>query len=261
MIKRYFKLWWMMTVAYSQIAFVSRFGAILFIIGKLLRFASFTLFLFLLLSQTKTLAGYSLWQVMLFFLTFTILDISAQAILREVYRFREYVVSGDFDYILLKPISALFRSLFGGSDSLDLLQLFIAAMFLFYAIGQLDTISYMGIFTYILLFLNGLLIALSFHIVVLGMAILTTEVDNAIMLYRDIVQMGRVPIEVYQQPLRGFLTFILPIGIMIAFPAKALMGLLSIENICIALFVGVCAFFISLQFWKYALKRYSSASS
>ena len=125
-IKKYFWLWWSFTSITTQIAFQSRFGAIIFLIGKLLRFAFFLFFLILLVSKTKTIAGYSLWQVIFFFATFNLIDAIPQFLWREVYRFRTYVVRGFFDYIITKPISPLFRSLFGGSDILDLFILLIS---------------------------------------------------------------------------------------------------------------------------------------
>src|SRR3990167_2935322 len=116
---KYIKLWWMMTFMVSQNSFVSRFGAILFVIGKLIRFSFFLFFLLIIVSRTNAIIGYTLWQVILFYITFNIIDSLAQFFLREVYRFRNYVVSGDFDYFLTKPVPVLLRLLFGGSDILD----------------------------------------------------------------------------------------------------------------------------------------------
>lgn len=260
-IKKYFLLWWFFTRITTQIAFQSRFGASIFLIGKLLRFFFFLFFLTILVSKTKSIAGYSFWQVIFFFATFNLIDAIPQFLWREVYRFRSYVLKGFFDYIITKPISPLFRSLFGGSDILDLFILFISVVFLVYSGIQLHAITFTGVFLYILLVINALLISLAFHIVVLSIGILTTEIDNAIFLYRDITQMGRVPIDVYQEPIRGFLTFIIPVGIMITFPAKGFMGLLSFPLLFISFFVGILFFIFSLLFWNYALKQYASASS
>lgn len=259
--KKYLKIWWMLTIRASQIAFISRFGAAIFIIGKILRFLFFLLFLLVLGSKTKTIAGYSLWQVVFFFMTFNLVDTLTQLFLREVYRFRSYVVTGDFDYFLTKPFSPLFRSLFGGSDVLDLPILVFSIIFIGFSLGKIGNISPIGILFYILFIFNAFLIALAFHIFVLAIGVLTTEVDNTIMLYRDLTQMGRVPVDIYREPLRSLLTFIIPVGIMMTFPAKVLMGLLSTSGIIISLLIGMAMFFLSTRFWQYSLKHYSSASS
>lgn len=260
-LRKYIKIWWSLTTKSSQIAFSSRFGAVLFILGKLIRFIFFLFFLLIIAERTKVVAGYSLWQMIFFFTTFNLIDTLAQFFLREVYRFRWYVVSGDFDFFLTKPLSPLFRSLFGGSDPLDIPMIFLSIGFVIFSAFKISTISIIGIFTYMLLMTNALFIALAFHVFVLAVGVLTTEVDNTIWLYRDLTQMGRVPIDIYIQPLRALLTFAIPVGIMMTFPAKALMGLLSWEAILISILIGAISFYLSLLFWRYAIKNYSSASS
>jgi ABC-2 type transport system permease protein len=73
--------------------------------------------------------------------------------------------------------------------------------------------------------------------------------------------MGRFPVDIYKQPLRNIITFIIPIGIMITFPAKALMGLLSPQWIVLSFTIAAVLLMISLTFWRYALRQYTSASS
>lgn len=261
MIKRYLRIWWLMTIHAAHIALLSRFGAVIFILGKILRFFLFLLFVVVLVSKTKTIVGYSLWQVIFFYATFNLIDTIAQFVFREVYRFRSYVVSGDFDYFLTKPMSPLFRSLFGGSDVLDFPMLFLSLAFVVVSGLHIAEISVTQGLLYILLLLNAFFIALAFHILVLALGILTTEVDNTLFLYRDLTQMGRLPIDVYTEPIRGFLTFIIPVGIMITFPAKAFMGILSITGIIVSLFVGSMFLFFSYTFWQFSLRHYASASS
>ncbi len=261
MIKRYIKLWWRFTLGTSQIALQSRFGASLFLLGKILRFVFFLGFLIVLVGKTKAIAGYSIWQIVFFYATFNFLDTMPQFFFRNVYRFRQQVMNGYFDNLLTKPLPALFHPLFGGSDMLDLIILVISIFFIVFSGMRIEHVTILDVFAYLLLLVNSFLIALAFHIFVLGFGILTTAVDNLIMLYRDLTQMGRLPVEIYQEPLRGLITFVVPVGIMMTFPAKALMGLVSLQGVCLALGVGIGLVLLSLKFWQYALKQYGSASS
>lgn len=261
MVGKYLRIWWITTRIASQIAFATRLGAIIFVLGKVLRFSLFLLFILVLISKTQAIAGYELWQIVFFFATFNLIDTVVQFFLREVYRFRSYVVSGDFDYFLIKPISPLFRSLFGGSDVLDISMLLVSVGFVFLSIVKIGNVSLAGVSIYILLILNAFLIATAFHIFVLAIGVLTTEVDNTLWLYRDVTQMGRLPVEIYREPISFVVTFIIPVGIMMTFPPKGLMGLLSIQSVAIALFIGFIALFISYKCWKSAISHYSSASS
>lgn len=260
-IKRYVRVWLKLTGYSFMTTLTSRFSFALFLFGKILRFSLLFGFLILILLRTKMLVGYNLSQVAFFVLTYNLVDTATQLLFREVYRFRPLVVSGNFDLVLVKPISSLFRSLLGGADVIDLMMLVPFSAGVVFLAGKIGPISFLEIILYLLFLFNALLIATAFHIAVLALGILTTEIDNTIMVYRDITRMGMVPIDIYKEPLRGFLTFIIPVGIMMTFPPKALMGLLSWQGVAISFFIGGLLFYLSLKFWQYALTRYSSASS
>jgi len=248
----------------SRNAFLSVFyvklALLIFLSGKLIRFFFFLVFIFFLLKSVDNLAGYSLNQTIFFFLTFNFIDVAAQFLFREVYRFRPLVVTGGLDLILVKPMNALFRSLMGGADVIDLITIppLIAAI---WYVGRLLNPSSVQVIIYILLILNGLVIAAAFHILVLSFGILTLEIDHTIMIYRDFVNLGKLPVDIYKEPVKGILTFIFPVAIMTTLPAKYLMGLVTYRGVLISLSIGVLLTLISFKVWNHALKSYSSASS
>lgn len=258
---RYFYLWKKLTMSSFLSYFTSRFAAALFLVGKSLRFIFFAVFLIVLLTNTRGLAGYTMLEAIFFYLTFNFLDTVTQLFFREVYRFRQLVVTGDFDLVLVKPFNPLFRALAGGADPMDLVMLVPYVGSLVYVAGRLGEVSLTQLAFYLLLLANGLLIAIAFHILVLALAVVTTEIDHAIMIYRDLTSMGRVPVDIYREPLRSILTFAIPIGIMVTFPAKAFLGLLSPQFILLSFALGSGFFVLSLKIWRYALSQYSSASS
>lgn len=237
-----------------------RVAMLFFITGKILRFGFFLAFLYFLILGATNLAGYTSNQVIFFFLIFNLVDILAQFFFREVYRFRPKIVSGDFDLTLVKPTNALFISLMGGADLMD----FITIPPLIAGVIYIATLLHPNlseIILFLVLTINGLIIAAAFHIVVLAFGIITLEVDHTVMIYRDLTSFGRFPVDIYKQPISGILTYLIPVGIMITFPAKALMGLVSSTGIMISLLVGIAALIISLRFWNFALTKYTSASS
>ncbi len=259
-INYYLRVWWMM----SKNAFLAmlnhRIGVVVFTLGKVLRFAFFGAFIYFLLSKTNTLAGYNLHQTLFFFLTFNLIDAISQFLFREAYRFRPLIVSGSFDLILIKPINALFRSLMGGADILDLFTI-PPLIFAVYYVGSLLDPSASQVILYIILVANGLVIATAFHIAVLSLGIITLEIDHTIMIYRDLTNLGRLPVDIYTQPLKGILTYLVPVGIMITLPAKVMMGLVTPMGIVISFALGFLMIMLTLRFWKLALRQYTSASS
>lgn len=259
--RKYFKIWWISAINSFQTQLMVRWAVIFFLVAKILRFTIFTIFIVILVGKTSALAGYSLDQTIFFYLSFNLVDMLAQLLFREVYRFRPQVVSGNFDFYLIKPFSPLFRSLASGPDLIDFITLIPLLGAIVYFINKLQITDPVNILLYIILIGIGFTIALSFHILVLALAIMTTEIDHAIMVYRDIMALGRMPIDIYREPIRGFITFIIPVGIMMSFPAKSLLGLLSPISIIYAILFAIAAFIISLKLWQNSLKQYSSASS
>lgn len=249
-----------MTQNSFQTIFSSRVGLLLFVFGKLFRFFLYLGFIYFLFSGTKQIASFSKDEILLFLLTFTLLGSIGQMLFRSVYQFRTRLVSGDFDFDLVKPVSPVFPNLFGGFDLLDLLTM---PVLFFILIKVMASLNFSGgqLLIYLLLSLNSLLIIGAIHVLVLSFGVLKTEVDNSIMLYRDLETMGRFPVDIYQQPLREILTFVVPVGVMFTIPGKALLGLVSWPVVLLSVVIGVVSLGLSFKFWNFALKQYTSASS
>src|SRR5476651_2459434 len=154
-IKRYMSVWWKLTLGTSQIAFQSRFGTILLLLGKILRYVFFFLFLLLLINRTKLIAGYSFWQIVLFYATFNLIDTLPQFFFRNVYRFRQQILNGYFDNLLRKPLPSLFHPLFGWSDILDLLLVLLSIGFIYFVGLHSGHLTFLHVATYVLLLANG----------------------------------------------------------------------------------------------------------
>ena len=232
----------------------------IFLVGKIFRFFFFVTFLYFLVTGSNGLAGYSTTQVLFFVLTFSVIDIISQFLFREVYKFRPMVVSGDLDLVLAKPINPLFRIVLGGADVIDLITIppvIIATIY----VGSFLAPGVGNVILYILMIINSLLISLAFHILVVSMAVITLEVDHTVMIFRDLSRLGTIPIDVFKEPLRGFITFVVPIGIMLSFPAKAFFGVLSFNLVLVSFAFGITSVFLTMKFWNFAIKKYTSASS
>jgi len=214
-----------------------------------------------LFSHVKHIDGYTSNQILIFFLSFNVVDTITQLFFREVYRFREVIVSGNFDLVLVKPMSPLFRALAGGADILDVFMAVPYVVLLIYFIIHTPYSNPLGIFLYIILIGNAFIIATAFHIMILALAILTTDIDHTIMIYRDLSGMGRLPVDIYIQPIQGILMYLLPIGIMMTVPTKIMFGLLHPVWVCISFAIAWIFLAGSHNIWNHAVRYYNSASS
>ncbi len=244
--------------AFQQVL-INRLIMVLFLLGKSIRIILFLIFLTYLFSKTQSVGGYTRSQIVFFYLSFNLIDTLSQFLFREVYRFRSLIISGSFDFVLLKPINPLIRVLLGGGDLMDLVMLFLlGGTTVYYGVTNLHPNLGSWIIFFLMIF-AGLLIAAAFHIFVLGLGVITTSVDHLIMVYRDLTSLLRIPIDLYAEPIRSLLTFVIPLGIMITFPAKTLMGILSLPLIIYSFSFAFIFFYLSLVFWRWSLKEYQSA--
>lgn len=259
-LRYYAKVWWLMS-RNSVIGILSeRLTLLVFLASKILRFGLFGFFLFFVFGGTNGIAGYTRQQALFFFATFNVVEVISQFLFREVYRFRSLIVSGDFDLVLVRPMNPLFRALLGGMDFIDFVTIpplvVVAAL-----AGSGLAPSGLEVVYWSVLVLNGIVISAAIYTVVLALGILTTEVDQSVMIFRDLANLGRLPIDIYKEPLRSIITFIVPIGVMYTLPPKALFGFVSPAQVALYCLFGLVAFVLSYKFWQYAIRKYASASS
>jgi len=234
-----------------------RTGIVLLLLGKIIRFIFLFFLLFFIFQRTQFLKGYSFSQAALFYLVFNLIDTLSQVLFREVYRFRYLVTTGGLDMVLLKPYHPFLRILLGGVDLLDLILIVPYLILTVIAAHSIATTP-VQIFIFILLFLNAIWIATSFHIIVLALGILTTEVDHTILIYRDMTSLGRFPMDIYKEPIKSFFTFIIPVAVMMSYPVQALVGKLSLPFTGLAFVLSSSICFGALKLWSVALEKYQS---
>lgn len=256
--KKYITYWLRAASLSLQSLTATRPASLMFISGKFIRFFFFIWFLMILELRIQKLAGYTLDQLIIFFLVFNLFDLLGQIFFRGIYWFRNYIVSGNFDLNLSKPLNPLFQVMARHTDFLDIPLFMVIIIFLVMKIYEAPVFQ---LTNFILVSISGFILITAFHILVAALGVITTEVDHAIMVYRDISSMARFPVDIYTNFIRALLTFVIPIAVAFTFPAKALLSLLSpiwiIFSLCFSLFI----FWLSIKFWRYALTQYSSASS
>ncbi len=261
-IMKYLRIWSRLAIMSFMVqaeSFLSSFG---YLLGKLVRIGFFLFFLFSIFKHTDALAGYTLPEVALFFLTFNIVDILAQLFFRGIYGVRSLIREGDFDYFLIQPTNVLFRVAFQTVDFLDVVAILPVFYITFYVLRRIPgSFSGWRLLEYGLLILNGMIIAFAIHIAVASLAVLTQELENTIWIYRDLMTLGRFPSDIYDAPMRGILTFIVPVAVMVSFPAKAFLGKLDGVWMAHALLMAMTSLALSLYFWRFATRRYTSVSS
>jgi len=258
----YWRVWKMSGTNALQVAFVNRGTNLFFLLGKSFRFLISLLFLLLIKEQVTTVGGYTNDEMVVFFLTYQLIDVTSQSILRNVYQFGSQVKSGELDFLLIKPLNPLFRILTDKPDINDLLFLFPMTIGSAYLLSTLSlSITPLSAVLFAVLFINGLILALALHIFIVAIAVSIVEIEGVVWLYRDITALGRFPVTIYHESLRLALFFLVPIGLMTTVPAQVLLNTKLSVSLPLVFVITGATLILSVLFWKYSLKKYSSASS
>jgi ABC-2 type transport system permease protein len=261
LVRKYFVIWVRTAGMAMQAQLTYRLGSFGFLIGKMIRLVFFFAFVVAIFNHVDTVAGYDLTQTALFFLTYNVVDMVAQIFFRGVYGARRTVSEGDFDFYLVQPCSPLFRIVFSSVDFLDIITLLPVLVMVGVAFGRLPHAGWERYAAYAALVVNGVALTYSVHVFVAGLTVRTQELENAIWIYRDVMFMGKFPVDVYAQSVRWALTFGVPIAVMTSFPAKAFFGLLSPAWAAYAFALSVFGLVASALYWRASVARYTSSSS
>lgn len=259
--KKYWRIWLCLVRNSVKTQMATSLASAGYLIGKILRFGFFLGYLLSLFNYLPELKGYTMPQVVLFFLTFNFVDIGAQFLFRGLYGVKYLIDEGDFDKILTQPAHPLFRISFMGVDLLDLITLIPIFFVTIMTVRKLEApITPQQIFLFVALLLNAFVLAFAFHVVVASISVITQEFEGAIWVYRDLMTLGRFPVSIYNDLLRGIFVTVIPIGVMISFPSRALLGLLSWQGVAYSFLLGATFYAVAQRVWRYSLRNYTSNS-
>jgi len=261
-----FKRYWSLFLQLAKMAFstatVSKFDFWSFVIGKLVRIVLFLVLIVSLFRFTDNIVGFTKGQMILLYATMNLIDIIVQVFFfRGFHALQHEVRKGNFDFALTKPVDPLVLTTFRYVDLMDIVTLLPSVGILVWAIVEIGSATFSQAIWYTLLSLNGLAIVYGIGLIFGGLTFYTTQMENIWMFYRHGMQMARFPVDIYSGFFRFTFTFILPIAVIVTFPAKAYFGILSLPFYLYSFGLSIVLIMFGKWFWNHALAKYQSASS
>lgn len=214
-------------------------------------------------SQTKLIAGWTheeslvLYGVYLFinetWYTFFYLNLT---------QISDLVQSGEFDFILLKPISTQFlislRQFMIYSVPNMVLGLGIIVYFSSSVAKQVSLLDYaFGL----VLMINGLVILYSLMFMAVCLSFWIVRLRAFWEIYDMATEGARYPVDIFKNPMRFFFMFIVPLAFIFTFPAQFIVKSLSPIFIGVSFFMSSILLFLSSIVLKNGIRHYNSASS
>jgi ABC-2 type transport system permease protein len=183
-------------------------------------------------------------------------------------RFDQWVRSGDFDRMLLRPRSTALQ-LFGQRLQLMRIGHFLQGFaVLLWASIALDLLwSPAKVLLLIFAITGGACVFCGVFILQATLTFWTTqslEIINA--LSYGGVETARYPLSIYKSWFRHFFTYVIPLACISYYPALAILGRpdslgSSVAFQWLAPAIGFIFLFMSLQFWRWGVRHYCSTGS
>lgn len=213
-------------------------------------------------TQTQTLGGWSLSEAMVLLGTFQVVSgLFLACVEPNLSWFAGQVRDGKLDSILVQPVSSLFLVSLGRCEPLTLSQVVMGLLIVGLGFHNGSPhLSWWGVLSWLVLIGVGLVIAWASRVLTASVSFWAPAIELDV-LYSALWQFGRYPVEIYHQPLRFFLTYIIPFAFLATFPARALVGRTSLLMPLLGIAVACLAMMIVQLVWKAGLRRYTSATS
>ncbi len=171
------------------------------------------------------------------------------------------VNTGQLDLVLTKPVSSqFFVSLRQFSFAMIFSNFTMIGVIIYLVSRYFFPISWLQIFTFIILILVSVVITYSLWFITLLPVFWWGRVDNMQHLFRPFHQLCRIPIDVTGK-FRLFLTYIMPLAFIATIPAKSLISTVAPWLIFYGILAAGFLLWLSHRLWRFSLKYYTSASS
>ena len=182
-----------------------------------------------------------------------------------VYNLRDLphkIRQGGLDLILSKPINSqfavsLWRPYFAMLPSI---LVGIITVYIGFRDGGM-ILNPLMLLPFVFLFVCGIVMAYSFGMVVSTLTMWLISAGRLPDFAEQLLSMARNPYSFFTGVWRIIFLTVLPISFMVSFPAQALMNDLSLWWFPSAFILAALFLVFSNVFWKFALRKYSSASS
>ena len=217
------------------------------------------LFGFVVYGISSGFPGWTLNQYLLLFGSFTLVRGFSDLFFTALFfRVGKQINRGLFDKNLLRPIKTLPFLVMQGFDFDGISTFLLGFAIVGYALHGM-TFTLVGLVQFAYLIVLGICFMLSITMILIGLSLVFVEVDALRNFFFMFLNFARYPISVFGKSASFVLSYLIPIGLVSFYPAKALgHGLSGLNTLLLSLAIFVFMFVAKLVF-NYGISKYQSA--
>lgn len=240
-----------------------RTNFLLGLLRQLFWFAGYVIVIEIIFTNVDTLSGWTQSEALLI-LALSRLNEGIINLLfaMNIMDFPRVVQTGQFDFVLTKPVPAQFYMAFKHVNLYQFGNISIGLLLFIYALLHLP--GTVGLGSFLLLAVLSALGITIFYALLIMVAALVFFLERLEALWSFMTLFSEpltVPFDIFPRATRITLTYILPIAFVVFVPAQSLTGRLDWWQVPVAIVMTIVFLVLANLAWRAGLRRYSSASS
>ncbi len=215
-----------------------------------------------LYQHTEKIGDWNVKEMRVFLGLLFVIDAFYMIIIHEnLENITEKVRKGDLDLLLAKPVNSQFMLTLQKANTAIFGNLLLGSSWLVYSLIGLGDFNYLKLLWLIILLPCSLVVIYSMRFMFSASAVIFTRSENLQFLWWQVYRLGMRPDSMYTPYIKYVLLTIIPVGVIISIPARALLNPPNLNYLLWPLVLVPILLYGTHRFWNFALKFYSSASS
>lgn len=259
----YYRMFSQYVGQYMKVRLQYRTDLVVEFLSDLLFQAVNLIFILVVFGHTQFLAGWSRDEI-IFIYGFFLVPFAIFSSFFNIWDFNDrYIVQGEMDRILTRPIHSLFQVILERLELESLFGVITGIIVMTYAGIRLDlTLTWYDPFLFVFMVIGGALIYGGIFIMLASIGF-WSDAKTAIMpMMYNIGNYGRYPVDIYNPVIRFVLTWILPFAFVGVYPSAYFLGRESWYGYAfLTPVMGIVFFTIAIMLWNSGVKRYRGAGN
>lgn len=226
-------------------------------------FAVQLIFLQVIFSQVDSLAGWTKYEMFFYIGSFNIIDsLWVFGPYFNLIGIPELIRSGMLDYYITKPVSSQFIISLRKVEIGSLVSVLAGVAIAGYALVKGGMVlTFCRVILYVIAIFHALLVQYAVYFMMTCLSFWLIKADFVETVHGIICYFSTRPADIYKGVIRFILCYILPYGFVMTIASKSVVKGITAQEYIGFLLLCWCFFGASILFWRFSLRRYSSASS
>jgi ABC-2 type transport system permease protein len=220
-------------------------------------------FILVVFGHTQFLSGWSREEI-IFIYGFFLVPYALFSAFFNIWDFNErYIVNGEMDRILTRPIHSLFQVILERMELESLFGAITGMIVMGYAASKLNlTFHWYDPLIFMVMVIGGALVYGGIFISLASIGFWSDAKTSIMPTMYNIGNYGRYPVDIYNRVIRFVLTWILPFAFVGVYPSAYFLGRSEWYGYAfLTPFVGIVFFVLSVMLWNSGVKRYRGAGN